>query len=148
MASVIVLTIRAVDVNAVENVQEQFDQAEITFFVKPYESKNPVFTNGGRSADDGVSSPVLVNVDEETSIGTELVQLSAIDVLTNGSLYDFKATSAVPRQIAMDYTGKIILTERLDYETLEDKVRVVRFTLTRVRDVPFKTTPMMFDGVF
>jgi len=63
-----------------------------------------------------------VRVDEETPIGTELVQLKAIDVLTNESLYDFKAITAVPRQIAMDYAGRVILTERLDYETLEDKV--------------------------
>jgi len=122
MASVIVLTIRAVDVNAVENIQEQFDQVEITLFVKPHESKNPVFTNGGWTADDDDSSTLVVSVDEETSIGTELVQLRAVDVLTNGSLYDFKAVTALPRQIAMDYTGKVILTERLDYETLENKV--------------------------
>lgn len=121
MASVIVLTIRAVDMNAVENVHEQYDEVEITFFVKPYMNKNPVFTNSGFSAD-GESSTLIVRVDEETPIGTELVQLKAIDVLTNESLYDFKAITAVPRQIAMDYAGKVILTERLDYETLEDKV--------------------------
>lgn len=120
MASVIVLTVRAVDMNAVVNIQEQFDQVEITFFVKPYKNKNPVFTNAGWSADD--SSPLVLKVDEETPIGSELVQLNAIDVLTNGSLYDFKAITAMPRQIAMDYTGKVILTERLDYETLEEKV--------------------------
>lgn len=121
MASVIVLTIRAVDANAVENVQEQFDEVEITFFVKPHQNKNPVFVNAGWSVDD--SSTMTVKVDEETPIGSELVQLKAVDVLTNESLYDFKAVTAVPRQIAMDYAGKVILTERLDYETLETKVR-------------------------
>lgn len=122
MASVIVLTVRAVDMNAVENVREQYDQVEITFFVKPYMNKNPVFTNAGWSADGGDLSTLVVRVDEETPIGTELVQLKASDVLTNESLYDFKAVTAVPRQIAMDYAGKVILTERLDYETLENKV--------------------------
>lgn len=121
MASVIVLTIRAVDMNAVENVQEQFDEIEITFFVKPYNNKNPMFTNTGWSTEN--SSTLIVKVDEETPIGTELLQLKAIDVLTNESIYDFKAITSVPRQVAMDYAGKIILTERLDYETLEDKVR-------------------------
>lgn len=126
MASVIVLTIRAVDVNAVENVQEQFDQVEITFFVTPYENKNPVFINTGEwsaSVENDSSMALVVRVDEETSIGTEIVQLRAVDVLTNGSLYDFKAITPLPRQIAMDYTGKVILTERLDYETLDVKVR-------------------------
>lgn len=125
MASVIVLTIRAVDMNAMVNVQEQFDQVEITFFVKPYKNKNPLFTNAGWSADD--ASTLVIKVDEETPIGSELVQLRAIDVLTNGSLYDFKPVTAVPRQIAMDYAGKVILTERLDYETLENKVRDLKF---------------------
>jgi len=123
MASVIILTVRAVDTNAAENVQQQFDEVEITFFVKPHVNKNPLFTNGGWSADD--SSTLVLKVDEETPIGTELVQLRAVDVLTNGSLYDFKAVTAVPRQVAMDYTGKVILTERLDYETLENKVRTI-----------------------
>lgn len=121
MASVIVLTVRAVDTNAVENVREQFDQVEVTFFVKPYNNKNPVFTNGGWSTDN--SSVLIAKVNEESPIGTELIQLKAIDVLTNESLYDFKAVTALPRQIAMDYSGKVILTERLDYETLENKVR-------------------------
>lgn len=126
MASVIILTIRAVDMNAVENVHEQYDEVEITFFVKPYMNKNPVFTNSGWSAD-GDSSTLIVRVDEETPIGTELVQLKARDVVTNESLYDFKAITAVPRQIAMDYAGKVILTERLDYETLENKVADCHF---------------------
>lgn len=121
MASVIVLTIRAVDMNAVENVQEQFDEIEITFFVKPYNNKNPMFTNTGWSTEN--SSTLIIKIDEETPIGSELLQLKAIDVLTNESIYDFKAITSLPRQVAMDYTGKIILTERLDYETLEDKVR-------------------------
>lgn len=121
MASVIVLTVRAVDTNAVENVREQFDQVEVTFFLKPYNNKNPVFTNGGWSTDN--TSVLIAKVNEESPIGTELIQLKAIDVLTNESLYDFKAVTALPRQIAMDYSGKVILTERLDYETLENKVR-------------------------
>lgn len=129
MASVIVLTIRAVDTNAVDNVHEQYDEVEITFFVKPYMNKNPVFTNAGWSAD-GDSSTLIVRVDEETPIGTELVQLKAIDVLTNESLYDFKAVTAVPRQIAMDYAGKVILTERLDYETLENKTLTFQVKVT------------------
>jgi hypothetical protein len=131
MASVIVLTIRAVDMNAVENVQDQFDQVEITFFVKPFKNKNPLFTNGGWSSED--SSTLVLKVDEESPIGSELVQLRAIDVLTNGSLYDFKAVTAVPRQIAMDYAGKVILTERLDYETLENKVRDLKFLTSGIK---------------
>lgn len=122
MTSVIVLTIRAVDINAVENVRDQFDEVEITFFVRPHKNTNPVFTNSGWSTDN--SSKLIIKIDEETPIGWELIQLKAIDVLTNESLYDFKAITTVPRQIAMDYTGKVILTERLDYETLEDKVRI------------------------
>lgn len=125
MASVIVLTVRAVDMNAAVNVQEQFDQVEITFFVKPHNNKNPVFVNEGWSVDN--TSVLIAKVAEETPIGTELIQLKAVDVLTNGSLYDFKAVTALPRQIAMDYSGKIILTERLDYETLEDKVSFLFF---------------------
>lgn len=125
MASVIVLTVRAVDANAAVNVQEQFDEVEVTFFVRPYKNVNPVFTNAGwpSSADGDDTAALVVRVDEETPIGSELVQLRAVDPTTNGSLYDFKAVTAVPRQLAMDYAGKVILTERLDYETLEEKVR-------------------------
>lgn len=124
MASVIVLTVRAVDTNAADNVKEQYDEAEVTVFVKPYKNQNPVFTtNAGWSGADDSAAPLVIAVDEETPIGTELVQLGAVDVLTNRSLYGFEAVTALPRQIAMDYTGKVILTERLDYETLRDKVR-------------------------
>lgn len=125
MVSVIVLTIRATDINAVVNVQEQFDEVEITFFVKPHKNVNPVFTNNEWLTDD--MSTLIIKVDEETPIGWELIQLKANDVLTNESLYDFKAITPLPRQIAMDYTGKIILTERLDYETLEEKVHIIIF---------------------
>lgn len=111
--------------NAVENIQDQFDQVEITFFVKPFKNKNPLFTNAGWSSED--ASTLVLKVDEESPIGTELVQLRAVDVLTNGSLYDFKSITPVPRQIAMDYAGKVILTERLDYETLDNKVRDLKF---------------------
>lgn len=129
MASVIVLTVRAVDANAAVNVQEQFDDVEITFFVRPYMNVNPVFTNAGWSSGDGddTAAALVVKVDEETSIGSELIQLRAVDPMTNESLYDFKAVTAVPRQLAMDYAGRVILTERLDYETLENKVRVMIF---------------------
>lgn len=128
MASVIVLTIRAVDTNAAFNVQEQFDEVEVTLFVRPYKNVNPVFTNAGWSSADGddtAAAALIIKVDEETPIGSELIQLRAMDPTTNESLYDFKAVTAVPRQLAMDYTGKVILTERLDYETLEEKVRTV-----------------------
>lgn len=120
MASVIVLTVRAVDANAAENVPEQFDEVEVTLFVKPFQNRNPLLTVAGRPADG--ASTLTVAVAEETPIGSELVRLEAVDVLTNGTLYGFQAVDALPRQIAMDYAGKVILTERLDYETLEDKV--------------------------
>ncbi|XP_050441705.1 cadherin-23 [Adelges cooleyi] len=127
-ASVIVLTVRAVDENAVENVQQQFDTVEITIFVKPYDNKNPVFTNAGWSAEN--SSVLVIKIDEETPIGTPLLQLKAVDVSTNNSLYDFKPTTAIPMQITMDYTGKITLIERLDYETIEDKVLTFQVKVT------------------
>ncbi|VVC39330.1 Hypothetical protein CINCED_3A006945 [Cinara cedri] len=131
MASVIVLTVRAVDTNAVDNVKEQHDEAEVTVFVKPFKNQNPVFTtNSGWSATDESSAPLVVSIDEETPIGTEIVQLGAVDVLTNRSLYGFEAVTAVPRQIAMDYTGKVILTERLDYETLRDKTLTFQVKVT------------------
>lgn len=123
MASVIVLTVRAVDTNAVDNVKEQYDEAEVTVFIKPFKNQNPMFvTNSGWPAAGDSSMPLVIEVDEETPIGTELVQLSAVDVLTNRSIYGFEPVTALPRQIAVDYTGKVILTERLDYETLHNKV--------------------------
>lgn len=118
------MTVRAVDTNAADNVQEQYDEVEVTVFVKPFKNQNPVVTaNSARTSAQDSSAPLVVTVDEETPIGTELVQLGAIDVLTNRSLIGFEAVTALPRQVAMDYTGKVILTERLDYETLRDKVR-------------------------
>lgn len=120
MASMIVLTVRAVDANAAENASEQHDQAEVTFFVKPHANRNPVFTTGAGQPDG--SDTLTVAVDEETPVGTELVRLRAVDALTNGSLYGFEPVAAVPRQVAVDHAGRVILTERLDYETLEDRV--------------------------
>lgn len=125
MASVVVLTVRAVDANAADNVAGQYDEAEVTLFVRPHANRNPVFADAA-GLPDGSSAPIVVGVDEEMPVGSVLLRLAAVDALTNRSLHGFRAVAAVPRQIAVGRAGDVVLAERLDYETLPaDKVSTV-----------------------
>lgn len=123
MASVVVLTVRAVDANAADNVAGQFDEAEVTLFVRPHANRNPVFADAA-GLPDVSSAPIVVGVDEEMPVGSVLLRLAAVDALTNRSLHGFRPVGAVPRQIAIGRAGDVVLAERLDYETLPaaDKV--------------------------
>lgn len=91
---------------------------EVTFFIETTDELKPVFLNVGWMR----SNPVIVqNMFEEEPIGSTILKVVAHDPLTMVPITKFE-TKSLPRQLAMDPLGNVVVTERIDYETLATKV--------------------------
>lgn len=98
-----------------------FLPVEVTFFVEATDELKPVFLIGGWTR----SNPIIThNTQEEQPIGSNVLRLSAQDPLTMSPIGKFMAKTALPRQFAMDPVGNIVITEKIDYETIQNKVSV------------------------
>lgn len=96
-----------------------FVTVEATFFVEAVEEKRPIFLIGGWTK----SNPVIeYDMFEEQSIGSTVAKIIAQDPVTMIPINKFQAKSPLPRQLAMDPVGNIVITERIDYETISAKV--------------------------
>lgn len=93
---------------------------EVTFFIETTDELKPVFLNVGWMR----SNPVIVhNMLEEEPIGSTILTVTAHDPLNMIPITRFE-TKSLPRQLAMDPLGNVVITERIDYETLANKVNV------------------------
>lgn len=140
LAAVIRLTIKAIDLNAVYNKEEQFDTADVTIYIQSFKDTNPIFRNKGWTS----SLPVVnVKVKEEMPIGMVLFTLMADDPVSNRKIQSFEMIQEDPLGVFQlnDRTGEIMLKKRLDYEelmssTIEFSVKARsnegRFTVTNV----------------
>lgn len=123
-AAVIIITVQAVDLNAVEHVQEQYAEAEVTVYVQAYSSTNPVFLMSTWTP----TNPVIkVTVAEEQPVGTTLLTLTAKDPLNGKPVTKFEEVKSARLQdaedfVSVDHLGTITLNKRLDYESLQQKV--------------------------
>jgi hypothetical protein len=124
-AAVIILTIEAQDVNALVDKEKQVAKADVTVYVQAYSDDNPTFTNVGWS----VNNPTIrVTVPEEQPLGTTLLMLTAKEPQTG---YPVQRFELVRDQDDKGYvnvgvqSGNVVLSKRLDYETLEDKVGIL-----------------------
>ncbi|RZF46512.1 hypothetical protein LSTR_LSTR009294 [Laodelphax striatellus] len=117
-AAVIILTVQAVDLNAVENIEDQKTKVEVTLYIQAYNVLNPKFTVGSWSPKDPT---IRVNVPEEKPVGSTLLTLAAIDSLNNSPITSFTPTTRLPSGLALHTSGNIELTQRLDYEAMENK---------------------------
>lgn len=117
LAAVIRLTIKAVDLNAVYNKEEQFDTADVTIYIQSFKDTNPVFRNKGWTSSLAV---VNVKVKEEMPIGMVLFQLMAEDPVNNRKIQSYEMVQEDPLGVFQlnDRTGEIMLKKRLDYEEL------------------------------
>lgn len=123
-AAVIIFTVQASDLNAVEHVQDQVAKVEVTIYIQAYSDSNPVFTVSAWTP----TNPVMkVTVPEEQPIGTTLLTLSAKDPLNGKFITKFEEVKNAAFQDAEDYvkvgqSGNITLQKRLDYESLQQEV--------------------------
>jgi hypothetical protein len=123
-AAVIIFTVQASDLNAVEHVQDQVAKVEVTIYIQAYSDSNPVFTVSAWTP----TNPVIkVVVPEEQTVGTILLTLSAKDPLNGKFITKFEEVKNAGFQDAEDYvnvdrSGNITLNKRLDYESLQQEV--------------------------
>lgn len=118
-ASIIILTVEAVDLNAVDVTfgKQQKTSVEVTIYVRAHGEMNPVF-----SAPWSQSNPVIeITVPEETLIGSTLLTVSARDPLTHAVVTHFeKLPGSDPDNYVSvsPVSGVVALNRRLDFEEL------------------------------
>ncbi|XP_026729820.1 cadherin-23 isoform X2 [Trichoplusia ni] len=115
-ASIAILTIKVVDVNAELNKEKQFAMIEHTIYIQPYADKNPQFTNSGWTS----SNPVIYHkIKEEQPIGSTVVVLMAEDPVSGHLVSNFKVINSETGLLQVDpLSGQVVLTKHLDYEDL------------------------------
>lgn len=115
-ASIVILTIKVVDVNAEINKEKQFDIIEHTIYIQPYADKNPQFTNAGWTS----SNPEIYHkIKEEQPIGSTVLVLTAEDPVSGHLVSSFKVINAETGLLQVDpLSGQVVLTKHLDYEDL------------------------------
>ncbi|CAL1286590.1 unnamed protein product [Larinioides sclopetarius] len=121
-ASVIILTVEAVDLNAVDITfgRQQKTLVEVTIYIRAHGEMNPVFSPPWTQA-----HPVIeITVPEETMIGSTLLTLSAWDPLTHANVNHFEKISGSDPDNYVSVSpvsGVVALNRRLDFEALPSK---------------------------
>lgn len=118
-ASVVILTVQAIDLNAVEAAAGgiQKSSVEVTIYIRAQSEMNPVFSPPWTT-----SNPTIeITVPEEASVGSTLLTLSARDPLTHRPVTQFEK---IPGSDPDNYvsvspvSGVVALNRRLDFEEL------------------------------
>lgn len=118
VVSVIVVTVKVVDLNAQENVAKQTSTTEVTIYVQSFKEIDPVFKSPTWSS----ANPVIQKrIKEETPIGQTVMTLEAEDPETHERITYFKILENDSRKILQlhEGTGELIISKRLDYEDLD-----------------------------
>lgn len=115
-ASIVILTIKVIDINAEINKENQFAILEHTIYVQPYADKNPQFTNPGWSS----SKPIIHHkIKEEQPIGSTVLVLTAEDPISGHLISNFKVINSETGLLQVDpQSGQVVLTNHLDYEQM------------------------------
>lgn len=115
-ASIVILTIKVVDINAEIDKEKQFALVEHTIYIQPYADRNPQFTNPGWSS---ANSIIYHKIKEEQPIGSTVVVLTAIDPVSGHLISNFKVMNSENGLLQVDpLSGQVVLTGHLDYEEL------------------------------
>ncbi|KAF6205675.1 hypothetical protein GE061_019848, partial [Apolygus lucorum] len=117
-AAVIILTVESRDKNAAVNPDSQHASVEVTLYIQAYDEQNPQFTVGGWTP---IEPVVNVTVQEEKSIGSSILQLSAFDPTDSSSIARFSLVPPVPPAVTMDHSGNVAIMQRIDYESMVEK---------------------------
>lgn len=118
--SSIILTIEVRDLNAVVNVEEQYDRTEVMIYIQNFKNTNPIFRNKGWTP---TNPNIQFEVNEETSSGTTILRLEAEDPVSQSIITNFELLNSDSEDYITvnDRTGDISLKKRLDYESLGNK---------------------------
>ncbi|XP_044726882.1 cadherin-23 [Chrysoperla carnea] len=131
-AAVIILTIRAEDLNAEIDPEKQVAYTEVTIFIQAYSDNNPYFVINANKYEknapiqqtnyDPTTQTVHLHILEEQPIGYKILNLEAIDPLTEENVSTFQLIHSGTDLFTVLQNGEIILTKRLDYEALDEKL--------------------------
>jgi len=122
VAAVIILTVQAQDLNAVVDKDKQVAKVEVTIYIQAYSDDNPTFINPGWSPN---NPTIKITVPEEQPLGTTLLMLSAKDPTTAQSVQRFELVKEDDDEGYVNVgvqSGNVVLSKRLDYEELNQKV--------------------------
>lgn len=120
VAAVIILTVEAKDLNAMIDKEKQIDKVEVTIYVQAFSDDNPIFLNSGWSAN---NPTIRVIVPEEQPLGTTILMISARES-TGQPVQRFDLVRDENDEGYVNVgaqSGNVVLSKRLDYETLHDK---------------------------
>lgn len=133
LAAVIILTVKAVDVNAVYNKERQFATAEVTIYIQSFVDTNPIFRNKGWTS---LRPVVNLKVKEELPIDSTLFTLHADDPVLEQKISNFEIVKPDPFGFfkLKGNSGEVVLVKRLDYEELN------------VTDIEFSVKASTADG--
>ncbi|XP_050671945.1 cadherin-23 [Leptidea sinapis] len=115
--SVVILTVKVVDINAELNKEEQFAITEYTIYIQPYTDNNPQFINPGWT----ITNPIIYHkIKEEQPIGSTVLVLMAEDPTSGHMVSNFKVVNSETGLLQVDpLSGQVVLTRHLDYEELK-----------------------------
>jgi hypothetical protein len=92
---------------------------EVTFYIQAYDEQNPRFTVGGWTATDPI---IRITIQEEKPVASTILMVTAIDPPTNLPITRFSVIPPFPSAVSMDSSGNIVVSNRIDYESMEQKV--------------------------
>lgn len=125
LASVIMITVKAIDLNAELNKDIQFATTEVTLYIQSFKDTNPIFQNKGWN---NLNPFINIKIKEEMPIGSTLFTLIAEDPVSLTPIYSFQIVEPDGYDYFSlnDRTGEIVLQKRLDYEALEQTEMVFK----------------------
>lgn len=121
VAAVVILTVQAKDLNAIDK-DEQIAKVDVIIYIQAYSDDNPTFTNSGWSPN---NPTIRITVPEEQPLGTTLLMLSAKEPTTGYSVQRFELVREDDDEGYVNVgvqSGNVVLSKRLDYEVLNQKV--------------------------
>lgn len=127
VAAVVILTVQVQDLNAVVDKEKQITRVEVTIYIQAYSDDNPTFTNPGWSPN---NPTIRISVPEEQPLGTTLLMLSAREPTTGYPVQRFELVREDDDEGYVNVgvqSGNVVLSKRLDYEALNQKVNLYKF---------------------
>lgn len=127
VAAVVILTVQVQDLNAVVDKERQITRVEVTIYIQAYSDDNPTFTNPGWSPN---NPTIRISVPEEQPLGTTLLMLSAREPTTGYPVQRFELVREDDDEGYVNVgvqSGNVVLSKRLDYEALNQKVNLYKF---------------------
>lgn len=127
VAAVVILTVQVQDLNAVVDKERQITRVEVTIYIQAYSDDNPTFINPGWSPN---NPTIRISVPEEQPLGTTLLMLSAREPTTGYPVQRFELVREDDDEGYVNVgvqSGNVVLSKRLDYEALNQKVNLYKF---------------------